>query len=102
MGYEAVSTTIAYCRTAVGRSSENNLMNDSQVFSHIEDLVAEEERLYAHEKITPEDRERLHAIKIELDQYWDLLRQRRALNESGENPDQATLRDANIVEHYEQ
>ena len=77
-------------------------MSNQQVFGHIEELVAEEERLYAHDQITPEDRERLHTIKVELDRCWDLLRQRRALSEAGKNPNQATLRDESTVENYQQ
>ena len=64
-------------------------MNDHQVFGHIEELVEEEERLYGHTTLTPEDRERLQTVKVELDRCWDLLRQRRALREAGEDPDQA-------------
>jgi hypothetical protein len=37
-----------------------------------------------------------------LDQCWDLLRQRRALRGAGLDPETATIRDANVVEHYEQ
>ncbi len=45
--------------------------------------------------------ERLQKIKLELDQYWDLLRQRRALEEFGRDPSDAHLRPAEIVEKYE-
>jgi hypothetical protein len=44
----------------------------------------------------------LAEVKVELDQYWDLLRQRRALQEFGEDPDKAKVRPAKIVENYEQ
>jgi hypothetical protein len=47
------------------------------------------------------DGERLQKIKVELDQYWDLLRQRRALQEFGQDPTDARLRPAQIVEKYE-
>jgi hypothetical protein len=39
---------------------------------------------------------------VELDQYWDLLRQRRALREFGADPDRAHLRPASVVEKYKQ
>ena len=45
---------------------------------------------------------RLAKIKVELDQCWDLLRQRRALREFGRDPDEAKVRPAKIVENYEQ
>jgi len=41
-------------------------------------------------------------LKVELDQYWDLLRQRRALREFGNDPEKAKVRAAKIVENYEQ
>jgi hypothetical protein len=44
----------------------------------------------------------LAELKVELDQYWDLLPQRRALEEFGDDPDKAKKRSANIVENYEQ
>jgi len=44
----------------------------------------------------------LSELKVELDQYWDLSRQRRAFQEFGENPDKAKKRSAKIVENYEQ
>jgi len=53
-------------------------------------------------RLTDEDRNRLEKIKIELDQYWDLLRQRRALREFGRNPNQAKVRPPDVVEDYEQ
>ena len=45
---------------------------------------------------------RLEAVRIELDRYWDLLRQRRALREAGLDPEGAQLRSADTVERYEQ
>jgi len=48
------------------------------------------------------DKQRLRQMEVELDQCWDLLRQRRALRDVGRNPDEATVRPPNIVENYEQ
>ena len=75
---------------------------DRTVREHIEHLVKEEHLL--HEKGSRSDPEhrRLEAIRVELDQCWDLLRQRRALREFGEDPDQARVRPPEIVEKYEQ
>ena len=46
--------------------------------------------------------ERLRAVEVELDQCWDLLRQRRALRDAGADPNQAKARDADTVERYQQ
>lgn len=79
-----------------------NLKNDQSVLGHIDELVKEEERLYAKNGLTEEDQARLAEVKVALDQCWDLLRQRRALREFGEDPDKAKVRPAKIVENYEQ
>jgi hypothetical protein len=75
---------------------------DKSVLNHIDRLVKEEERLYGGNELTNDDRERLTELKVELDQCWDLLRQRRALREFGNDPDKAKVRPARIVENYEQ
>jgi flagellar biosynthesis/type III secretory pathway chaperone len=75
---------------------------DQSVLNHIDQLVKEEEQLYGQSELTDQDRERLTGLKVELDQCWDLLRQRRALREFGEDPDKAKVRPARIVENYEQ
>lgn len=75
---------------------------DQPVLSHIDRLVKEEERLYAQNELSVDDRARLDELKVELDQCWDLLRQRRALREFGDDPNKAKVRPAKIVENYEQ
>ena len=75
---------------------------DKPVLGHINELVKEEEQLYAKGQLTESDQERLASLKVELDQCWDLLRQRRALREFGKNPGEATVRPAKVVENYEQ
>ncbi|HEV2102486.1 MAG TPA: DUF2630 family protein [Candidatus Acidoferrum sp.] len=79
-----------------------NEKNDQSVLSHIDNLVKEEDRLYAKNGLTDDDQARLAEVKVALDQCWDLLRQRRALREFGEDPDKAKVRPAKIVENYEQ
>jgi Protein of unknown function (DUF2630) len=79
-----------------------NESKDQPVLGHIDRLVKEEERLYAKGELTDDDRGRLAKIKVELDQCWDLLRQRRALREFGRDPDQAKVRPPDVVENYEQ
>ena len=75
---------------------------DNSLLRHIDQLVKEEKRLYAKAQLDVGEQKRLAELKVELDQYWDLLRQRRALEEFGENPDKAKKRPAKIVENYEQ
>jgi hypothetical protein len=52
--------------------------SDQPVLKHIERLVREEHDLYGHEKLSDRGRQRLKQLEVELDQCWDLLRQRRA------------------------
>lgn len=81
-------------------------MEDQSVQNHIEELVAEEHRLLdasrEEQGLTDEQHERLERVRIELDQYWDLLRQRRAREEFGLDPDVVGLRDEGTVENFEQ
>ena len=79
-----------------------NESKDQLVLGHIDRLVKEEESLYAQSELTDDDRDRLAKIKVELDQCWDLLRQRRALREFGRDPGQAKVRPPKVVENYEQ
>jgi hypothetical protein len=84
-------------------------LDDDTVRARIEELEREEQRLrhdeavaageHAAEQIDA-DADRLEAIKVELGQLWDYLRQRRALRDAGEDPDGAGLRDPGTVERY--
>jgi len=76
--------------------------SDETVLGKIESLVHEEQRLYGHNQLTDHDQVRLDKIKVELDQCWDLLRQRRARREFGQDPDGAKVRPTSIVERYQQ
>ena len=75
---------------------------DQPVFDHIQRLVEEEHRLYAQGAFSETDRERIAKVQIELDQCWDLLRQRRALRDVGRDPNEAGVRRPEVVEKYEQ
>ena len=82
-------------------------MSDELITDRIEALVAEEKRLEAQEgrdagdeAALAADRERLEQVRIELDRVYDLLRQRRALREAGEDPADAEPRHAGTVENY--
>jgi hypothetical protein len=80
-------------------------MSDDQIHSRIEELVAEEHELYdraAQGSLNETEHRRLESIKVGLDQCWDLLRQRRALREAGQDPGAAKVRDPEVVERYEQ
>jgi hypothetical protein len=80
-------------------------MEDTQIHTTIEQLVAEEHELWEREaagNAGESDRRRLQDVKVSLDQCWDLLRQRRALRQAGRDPEGADVRRAEVVEHYEQ
>ena len=80
-------------------------MDEPQIHGRIEQMVAEEHELWEQEargEAGDTERARLSTLKVTLDQCWDLLRQRRALDEAGLDPDAARVRDADVVEGYEQ
>ena len=81
-------------------------MSDEQTLNRIDELVKEEEALlHRHEGegegLSPAEHARLEELKVQLDQAWDFLRQRRALRQYGEDPDEASPRDPGTVEGYE-
>jgi Protein of unknown function (DUF2630) len=77
---------------------------DRDSLAHIRELVAEEKALRAqlqhHDISESEEHERLRRLEVELDQCWDLLRQRRALRETGGDPREAEVRSPDQVEDY--
>ncbi|MBV8209966.1 MAG: DUF2630 family protein [Burkholderiaceae bacterium] len=73
---------------------------DSSVLAHIQRLVAEEHHLLEQRDANPDASKRLSQVQIELDQCWDLLRQRRALREFGGDPSEAQARPPDVVEKY--
>ena len=75
-------------------------MNDKTILEHITDLVKEEKRLRAGTQQLGDNTERIRHVTEQLDQCWDLLRQRRAKREFGEDPDGAKPRDVDTVERY--
>ncbi|AKK29312.1 DUF2630 family protein [Mycobacterium sp. EPa45] len=80
------------------------MAEDNDTLSRIHDLVAQErelrERVVQGQLDPSEEHKRLRAIETELDQCWDLLRQRRALRETGGDPSQASVRPGDEVEGY--
>ena len=84
-------------------------MDNESIANRIENLVAEEHSLRRQEQADSddveqleEDKRRLRALEVELDRCWALLRQRRARSASGQDPDEAQVRDAETVERYQQ
>lgn len=81
-------------------------MSDDAVMDRIRELVDDEhrlrERLYREGGDDPEERRELQRTGELLDQCWDLLRQRRAKEDSGADPDAASLRPVDVVERYRQ
>jgi hypothetical protein len=78
-------------------------MDDKTVINQIDKLAREEHALFEKESrrtATVADRERLQQLETMLDQCWDLLRQRRALREFGQDPDGAQVRDVKTVKGY--
>jgi len=73
---------------------------ESPVLKHIQQLVAEEHRLFDKGSLDASESRRLASIQVELDQCWDLLRQRRALSETGRDVSEAQLRPSEVVEKY--
>ena len=76
---------------------------NAEVHHRINELIEEEHRLRANEDGTSdaERRRRLGELEIQLDQAWDLLRQREARREWDEDPDGAAERPVRVVENYE-
>jgi Protein of unknown function (DUF2630) len=90
---------------AKGARTYRLAMDDAGIHESIEQLVAEEHELWDREAAgtaTEADRRRLDDVKVSLDRCWDLLRQRRALEEFGFDADTATARSEETVEGYEQ
>lgn len=84
-------------------------MSDESIAAQIDRLVSEEKELRSREQRDREDvdclerdKERLRAVEVELDRCWDLLRQRRAREEFGQDPNEAEARSADTVENYKQ
>lgn len=80
-------------------------MDDTELVRRIGELADEERALegaHTGEALSGSDLERLRTIEVALDQCWDLLRQRRARRNAGEDPEQAVVRPEGTVEGYRQ
>jgi DNA-binding Lrp family transcriptional regulator len=80
-------------------------MDDAEVISRIGALVDEEHALEGQVRQHGPESDaagRLREVEVALDQCWDLLRQRRARREMGQDPDDARVRPPEVVERYQQ
>jgi hypothetical protein len=84
------------------KSRAKSTTTDANVLERIQHLVHEEQDLYRKDALDDQAQIRLEIIRVQLDQCWDLLRQRRALREFGKDPEEAKVRPASVVENYEQ
>jgi hypothetical protein len=82
------------------------MAEDRDIIKQIDELVGEEHTLErAHgdgRSLTKDEKARLRELEVQLDQLWDLLRQRRARRAAGLDPDAAETRDPSTVEGYRQ
>ena len=81
-------------------------MDQHEILKQVQSLVDQEHELRARAQsgeLTPaEEQVQLRQVEEALDQCWDLLRQRRARQEAGQDPDDAVVRPVSQVEGYEQ
>jgi hypothetical protein len=80
------------------------MADDVEIRHRISALVQEEralrDQLSAGDISSDDEHERLRVVETELDQCWDLLRQRQALRDAGDDPGKASARPAEVVEKY--
>jgi hypothetical protein len=75
-------------------------MDEKDILGRIHELVDEEHKLRESSEHTDEQRARMSKLEADLDQCWDLLRQRRAKRQYDEDPDDAEVRPESTVENY--
>jgi Protein of unknown function (DUF2630) len=79
-------------------------VDDEEILRSIQRMVDDEHALRREQSEAGKDgdtvRKRLADLEVALDQCWDLLRQRQARAEFGQDPDQAQVRPADVVERY--
>ena len=76
-------------------------MSDESILARITSLIDEEHKLRSQAASPETTAQRLKHVEEQLDQCWDLLRQRRAKREYGEDPETAQVRDVGTVERYQ-
>ena len=79
--------------------------DDAEIVRRISALATDEQDLqlsHTRDGLSDDELARLRGIEVALDQCWDLLRQRRARRNAGQDADGASLRAADVVEGYQQ
>jgi hypothetical protein len=87
----------------LGDIQKGDEMGDQELIDRINSLAREEHELFqkeSHGEAGDTERARLKELEVTLDQCWDLLHQRRALRNAGDDPDRAEVRDEKTVEGY--
>jgi hypothetical protein len=80
-------------------------VDDVEIVRRIGQLADEEralEQSHAGHGLSDDDLTRLRSVEVALDQCWDLLRQRRARRNAGQDPNEADVRPPDVVEGYRQ
>jgi hypothetical protein len=102
MGKFTRSPDEARLRTA--RTRKDDSMDDKDILGRIDELIKTEhdlrDRLATGQLSNDEEHQQLRAVEEQLDQCWDLLRQRRARREFGEDPAGSAPRPVTEVEGY--
>jgi hypothetical protein len=83
--------------------TKGTLVDDETILQRIEKLSIEEQKLeesHRGEPLSKEQQTRLKSVEVELDQAYDLLRQRRARRVAGQDPDESATRSETVVENY--
>lgn len=85
--------------------SKEAYVDDAEIVQRIGRLAEDERALegaHAGPGLSDEELQRLRSLQVALDQCWDLLRQRRARRNAGQDPDDAEVRSEGVVEGYRQ
>jgi hypothetical protein len=81
-------------------------MDDQELVERINGLSSEEEQLWSRASqeggLGGAEQARLEEIRLELEQAYDLLNQRRARRNAGLDPEEAEERPIEILENYSQ
>jgi Protein of unknown function (DUF2630) len=80
-------------------------VNEHEIAAKITELVDAEhklERAHVGRALSEDEHAQMNTLNVQLDQCWDLLRQRRARKEMGQNPETAEVRPDRVVENYQQ
>lgn len=97
--------TVALPASANRTGPKGKPVNDREITAKITELVDQEhqlERAHVGRPLSEDEHAQMNELNVQLDQCWDLLRQRRARREMGQNPETAEVRGDRVVEGYQQ